>query len=128
MTIKNFKGRILFVNPDLETQEMVALIVKDAGYEIISALNIGEGLALVNQANFDLILLDWFFEDGHGIDLCRQIRTQDQHTPIFFYASEGRQSEIKKAINAGAQGFFLKPVAVDHFLTTLSEYLERRII
>jgi OmpR-family two-component system manganese-sensing response regulator len=117
------KGRILFVNDDPDTYDLVAFSLKEIGYETVVALNITTGLEMAQSQRFDLILIDWFFEDGTGLDLCRNIRLVDNLTPIFFYTAECRKTEIKKALQAGAQGCFLKPVDIDSFLKTLSQQI-----
>jgi two-component system, chemotaxis family, chemotaxis protein CheY len=120
MNMQESKGRILFVNDDPDTYELVTLVMKEIGYETVIAMNINEGLNKVKAQEFDFILIDWFFEDGMGIDLCRNIRGFDGQTPIFFYTGECRQIEINKALAAGAQGCFLKPVEISYLMKTLT--------
>ena len=117
------KGRILFVNDDPDTYDLVTYSLEEIGYETTVALNITTGLELAKTQDFDFILIDWYFEDGMGTQLCESIRLFDKVTPIFFYTGECRKDEIKKALAAGAQGCFLKPVDVDDFLNTLSRQI-----
>lgn len=128
MNMQETKGRILFVNDDPDTYELVTLVMKELGYETIVALTIEEGLTQVKRQPFDVILIDWFFQDGMGLDLCRNIRHFDRLTPIFFYTGECREIEIKKALSAGAQGCFLKPVEIDLLTTTLSRQVNNHKI
>ena len=121
--LQESKGRILFVNDDPDTYELVTLVLKELGYETVIALNITEGLEKAKSHEFELILIDWVFEDGMGIDLCRNIRRLNVQTPIFFYTGECRQIEINKALGAGAQGCFLKPVEISFFMKTLSSQI-----
>jgi DNA-binding response OmpR family regulator len=114
------KGRILFVEDDLDTRDLVLLLLRDAGYETNIASGITEGLRLVKNKDFDLILLDWFFGDGTGVELCELIRAQDSETPIFFYTGVAYQTELNKAIKAGAQGCFVKPVDCTELLRAIS--------
>jgi DNA-binding response OmpR family regulator len=125
--LQESKRRILFVNDDPDTYELVTLVLKELGYETLVALNITDGLEKSKSHAYDLILIDWVFEDGMGVDLCRNIRRFDAETPIFFYTGECRQIEINKAIGAGAQGCFLKPVEISYFMKTLtSQIVEQR--
>jgi DNA-binding response OmpR family regulator len=66
-------------------------------------------LQAVNQQTYELFMLDWLFEDGSGIGLCRALRQVDQHTPIFFYADKHSAVDLVAGLRAGAQGYFLKP-------------------
>ena len=117
------KGRILCVDDDKDTCEMVAFLLGLVGYEVIQALNIADGLTLARREHFDLILLDWFLDDGTGIELCKMIRAFDSQTVILFYSGVAYGAEIKKAISAGAQGFLIKPVGTDDLLETVSRFV-----
>ena len=114
------KGRILCVDDDQDTCEMVTALLGEAGYEVQHALSVSDGQTKVRQGRFDLILLDWIIEDGTGLDLCRQIRAFDQATPILFYTGEVDDNAIGQALRAGAQGYLIKPVAVDSLLEAIS--------
>jgi len=116
------KGRILFIDDDADTCEMMSILLGQAGYETTSASSVNEGLKKAMSDSFDLILLDWYFEDGTGIDLCKTIRASDGEVPIFFYTGMAFESHIHTAMQAGAQGCFIKPVDVGNLLQTLSIY------
>jgi DNA-binding response OmpR family regulator len=118
------KGRILCVDDDRDTCEMVTVLLGQAGYEVQHALSVADGLTKARQDGFDLILLDWNFKDGTGLELCRQIRAFDSRTPILFYTGEIDDSAIRAALSAGAQGYLVKPVAVDSLLRAISGYVK----
>ena len=120
--MKETKGRILFIDDDEDTCEMMRVLLGIEGYEAVPASGVSEGLSLAKTDSFDLILLDWHFEDGTGIELCRMIRAFDGEIPIFFYTGGAHESELKKALKAGAQGYFIKPVEVIDLMRTVSRY------
>jgi DNA-binding response OmpR family regulator len=117
------KGRILFIDDDRETCELVQLQLDFAGYHTVAATTVGDGLKLAKTDRFDLILLDWHFQDGTGIELCKMIRDFDGKTPIFFYTGVGLESEVNKMKSAGAQGCLIKPVDIEQLLKTMSIYV-----
>lgn len=117
------KGRILFLDDNEDTCELLDLVLGQAGYEIIVGRSIAEGLQLIKSKSFDMILLDWYFSDGTGIELCRAIRESDGQTPIFFYTGVAQEHYIRSALQAGAQGCFIKPVEMDTLLQTISSQI-----
>lgn len=121
--MRETKGRILFLDDDRDTCEMVRTLLDQAGYETVSACSVAEGLQLAKVDNFDLILLDWYFPDGTGIEMCQTLRTFNTEVPVFFYTGVAYEAELKKAMQAGAQGCFIKPVDVKSLLQTVSHYL-----
>ncbi|HEX8185649.1 MAG TPA: response regulator [Blastocatellia bacterium] len=120
--MKEVKGRILFIDDDQDTCEMMRVLLGMEGYEAALASGVSEGLSLALAESFDLILIDWYFEDGTGIELCRMIRAFDGEIPIFFYTGVAYESELKKALKAGAQGCFVKPVDMKDLIQTVSRY------
>lgn len=101
--------RILCV-ADEDSCDLVAAIMGYKAYKVERVTTAKEGLAKARQGNYDLILLDLHLEDDSGVNLCQKIRQFDANTPILFYSAEARESKIKEAIAAGAQGFLVKPV------------------
>src|SRR5438477_554670 len=106
------KGRILCVEDDEDTRDMLSALLGLEGYEVVEARNVTQGLTLATSSTFDLILLDWIFDDGMGIDLCRRLRDNGTHAPVLFCSGIGNRKEIENAMRAGAQGFLIKPVDV----------------
>lgn len=102
---------------------MITVLFGSVGYEVRHALNISDGLNLVKKEHFDLILLDWIFNDGSGVELCRMIRSFNTQTPILFYSGVAYNSEIKQAMSAGAQGFLVKPVEIEELIYTVSRFV-----
>lgn len=117
------KGRVLVVDDDHDTCEMMKILLSHAGYETVTSKTVSECLRLVCNTAFDLILLDWYLEDGTGENLCQKIRAFDADTPIFFCTGEARQSELNRALAAGAQGFFIKPINLIEMMTTITRQM-----
>lgn len=122
----SFKGRILFLDDNQDTCELMGLVLGQAGYDIVLGRSMAEGLRLTRNQSFDLILTDWYFADGTGIELCRAIREFDPQTPIFFYTGLTQEEHLRSIIEAGAQGFFIKPVDMETLLETISSQVGTR--
>jgi len=117
------KRRILCVDDDEEACEMMNALLDLQGYEVIQAQNVAEGLSQGITNNLDLILLDWVFQDGSGIDLCKMLRNTGVSAPILFYSGAGDGADIERAMQAGAQGFLIKPVDSAELFHSLSRFL-----
>ncbi|MDX6529397.1 MAG: two-component system, OmpR family, response regulator RegX3 [Blastocatellia bacterium] len=106
-------GRILSTEDDPDTRDLLRLLLKLEGFEIVYADNAEEALSLAGSSRFDLYLLDNWVPGLAGEDLCRKLREFDQTTPILFYSGAGDESDKDGAIAAGAQGYVVKPAAPD---------------
>jgi DNA-binding response OmpR family regulator len=104
------KRRILCVEDDEDTCEMLTLALQLSGYEVVSAHTFADAItkALTNQ--FDAYILDSRLPDGSGVDLCKEIREFNSDTPILFYSADAYPKEIEEAMSAGAQAYMVKPI------------------
>jgi DNA-binding response OmpR family regulator len=104
------KHRILCIEDDEDTCEMLTFALQPSGYEVVSAQTGEDGLSKVLSESFDAILMDTNLPDISGIELCKQIRESDINLPIIFYSGEARPDKIEEAMKAGAQAYLKKPV------------------
>ena len=121
---KQNNGQILFVEADPDTSDLVGCLLAGAGFELHVAATLAEGLQHAQEKRCDLILLDSYFEDGTGLELCQTIRTFDPLTPIFFYTGLATEPEVEALLQAGAQGCFIKPVDGEHLVTTIAQCIQ----
>jgi DNA-binding response OmpR family regulator len=105
------KPRILYIEDHEDTRDMVALLLQQQNYEVITAGTMATGVGLATKEHFDLYLLDSRLPDGSGMDLCRELRSFDQRTPILFYSAAAYEVDKKSAMDCGAQGYLTKPSA-----------------
>ena len=116
------KKHILCVDDDLDTCEMMQVLLGSLGYELTWAMSVAEGLKLSQRGNFDLIILDGIYPDGTGVELCQRIRSFDTQTPILFCSGKAYDADIENGIRAGAQAYLVKPLQIDDLLVEVSRY------
>jgi DNA-binding response OmpR family regulator len=121
------KLRILFVDDDADTCDMLSFFLDQAGYEVTVALSVADGLKRASEEKFDLYLLDLRFSDGTGIGLCEQIRAFDSRTPVVVYSGDIRESVQNRALQAGVQHFLIKPVPLDDLHKTVARFIGKDI-
>lgn len=103
------RKRILCVDDDLDTREMMSVLLEQYGYEPVIAGSITEAIASAKSGGISLCILDHFLSQGSGVELCREIRALDSHTPIMFYSGAGYTADIQNGLDAGAQAYLVKP-------------------
>jgi PleD family two-component response regulator len=87
----------------------VMLMLASSNYEVISANTADEALALMEIKPFDIYILDSLLPDMSGVELCAQVRRDDEQTPILFYSGMLDSNYIKNAKAAGANEYLIKP-------------------
>jgi adenylate cyclase len=104
--------RILVVD-DLRTNaEMVAGLLRNLGYEIQTACDGAEALALVREQAPDMVITDIMMPHMDGYELCRRVRAMPSTAllPVILVTSADPATERVKGIEAGADDFISKPV------------------
>ena len=105
--------RILYLEDDGDSRQLIVVLLGQLGFEVISVATFAEGMALVREDHFDLIILDNWLDGESGIEVCRQIRSFNKETPILFYSAAAYESDIENATKAGAQAYVIKPSVQD---------------
>ena len=72
--------------------------------------SVAEGIAVVEEFQPDVVLLDIRLPDGTGFEACRQICRSHAHTKVLILTSVEEEEMIDNAIRAGAHGYLLKEV------------------
>jgi CheY-like chemotaxis protein len=116
--------RILYVEDHDDTRVLMAILLKNAGFEVTEAANGIEALKQAKAEKFDLYLLDHTFPDASGVTICKALREFDAHTPIIFYSARAMEQEREEAINAGAQDYLIKPNDLFNVAEHVSRWIE----
>jgi DNA-binding response OmpR family regulator len=103
------KARILCTEDDADTRDMIVLTLSFYDYEVVCSENAEAALELARTQAFDLVLMDNWMPGINGTKLCESLRKFDQKTPVLFYSGAAYESDKQAALNAGAQGYLIKP-------------------
>ncbi len=122
------KTKILVADDEEGIQAILAKRLKDAGYDVISALNGEEALRLAFTKKPDLIIMDIMMPVMDGIQATRKLRER-LHTAsipvIMLTAKKDKRSELE-GIDAGADDYITKPFDKDKLLARIKMLLRRR--
>jgi CheY-like chemotaxis protein len=103
------RKRILCVDDDEDTRDMMRVLLDDYGYEAVIAASVSDALESARSGGLALCILDQWLTESNGIELCQQIRAFDSNTPIMFYSGAAYKADIDKGLAAGAQAYLVKP-------------------
>jgi len=102
--------KILFIEDESALQKTVGEVLKQEGYEIISALDGEIGLKLSQKKNPDLIILDLILPKMHGFDVLKKLKenTETKNIPVIILTNLEGVEDIDKAIKLGATTYLVK--------------------
>jgi DNA-binding response OmpR family regulator len=117
--------RIIIVDDDRETREMLKLALELEGYQVSNAEN---GLRLISTLHVDrpdLILLDVLMSWTDGLELCKAIKKNEDFTgiPIVFVSAKKSSADVEAGMKAGAIDYFTKPIDMERLLARIRTLL-----
>ena len=118
------KARILCTEDNTDTRELLMVLLRCAGYEVVCTDNAKEALTLAKSQRFDLYLVDGWLPDTSGLSLTEWIREFDKTTPILFYSGAAYDSDLRNAVNAGASGYLVKPAENEKLISEIDRLIE----
>ena len=101
--------KILLVEDD---KVMARFLVKGLGQEgfvVEHALDGQEGLALAQEDNFDVLIIDIMLPHLNGLDLIDRIRTQGVTSPVLVLSAKASVDDRVKGLMAGGDDYLVKP-------------------
>jgi two-component system, OmpR family, KDP operon response regulator KdpE len=116
--------RVLVCDDEPQILRALRVILRDAGFEVVSAQSAQEALDAAALRAPDAAILDLILPDGNGIDVCRSIREWSQ-MPILVLSAVGEEAEKIRALDAGADDYVTKPFAPGELIARLNAALRR---
>lgn len=110
--------RIMTVDDSATIRQMVALTLRDAGYEVIEAVDGRDALERLGQESVDMLITDLNMPNLDGVGLIREVRKNPAHRfiPIIMLTTESHDSKKQEGKAAGASGWIVKPFKPEQLL------------
>ncbi|HTP00804.1 MAG TPA: response regulator [Anaerolineales bacterium] len=120
-------AKILIAEDEPDIRELVAFMLRFAGYEVLAASNGEEAVQTANRDRPDLILMDVRMPKMTGYDACRIMKATPElrDVPVVFLSAKGQESEIQSGLEAGAEEYLLKPFSPDELTNRVRSILAK---
>ncbi|MED4239330.1 response regulator transcription factor [Priestia megaterium] len=102
------KDRILIIDDDEQIRNLIAIYLENEGFEALKVSNALSGLALLEEQEVDLIILDIMMPQMNGIDAAFKIR-EEKNMPIIMLSAKSEDMDKISGLTAGADDYLTKP-------------------
>lgn len=121
-------ARILIVEDNVDNFQLVRFLLERAGYEVLSAANGREGIAMAKQERPDLILMDLSMPEMDGWAATEALKSdiETRRIPILALTAHTLPGDRKRAVEAGCDGYISKPINVAAFQKTVAGILAEK--
>jgi two-component system chemotaxis response regulator CheY len=116
------------VDDSKSIRQQVTKALAAAGFVVLEAADGVDGLQCANENNLSVLVLDVNMPRLSGLDMLDQLKSDPKHAnlPVLMLTTEIDQAMIERAKRAGARGWMIKPVRMDHLVNTVSKLAERQ--
>ena len=118
--------RILIVDDEEVLQDVLTSLLRQAGYETLSARTAKEARSILANEEIDLVLLDLMLPDGSGLDLLKDIREKDPEQVVIVITAFSSVEGAIQAMRDGAFHYIPKPFKNEEVLLTVEHGLDQR--
>lgn len=116
---------IMTVDDSVSIRQMVNFTLKQAGYEVIEAVDGRDALKKIVGSTVDMLITDLNMPNINGIELITQVRARPEFKfiPIIMLTTESQDGKKQEGKVAGATGWIVKPFKPEQLLTVIKKVL-----
>ena len=120
-------SRILVVEDEVAIRDMLSFVLEQHGYETIEADNYQSALDNLHEPYPDLILLDWMFPGGSGIQLLKYLKQDEilRQIPVVMLTARGEEEDKVRGLENGADDYVTKPFSPKELMARLKTVMRR---
>ena len=118
--------KILIVDDEVDFTEFLKTALEERGYRAFEANNAVEGGLYLSSEKPDLIIMDIRMYGINGLEACKAIRRNPdtKHITIFVVSGMVSEEDTNRALDAGANQYFTKPLNLEKFLKAVEDALK----
>jgi len=115
--------KVLIVESNEGLAAQMGVDLHEAGYALLKAYSLTSAIALVHTHGPALVVVAQRLGDESGLDLCRQLRTEENRVPILLMMAHDALADRVACLESGADDYFLAPYRSDDFIRRVNAYL-----
>ena len=117
------RSRILVVDDEESIRFTFENFLSEEGYDVTTAVNYNDALAVLDQKEFDLIIIDIILGGKTGLDLVEEIRARDLRCQVVIITAAPTAESVSDAFKKDVFEYISKPVYKDELLRVTKEAL-----
>jgi two-component system response regulator PilR (NtrC family) len=118
--------RVLVVDDEASMRDMLRIVLRRDGYEVLVARNGKEALEFLQRAPVDLLLSDIRMPDMSGVDVLRAAKDINRDVVAIMMTAFASTDTAVEALRLGANDYFTKPFNMDELRLKVRQHLETR--
>ncbi len=117
---------LLIVDDEASLRDFLTIVFEEEGCRVETAASLADAHAALQKREPDLVLCDLMLPDGSGLDLLREIKSQNPSIAVVMITAHTSTKSAVEALKAGAHDYIAKPFDIDELKIIVSKAVERK--
>ena len=118
--------RILVVDDEPSMREMLGIMLRKEGFEVLAAESRSQAATLLGQGPVEMIITDVKLPDGDGLEILRHVKAASPETVVIVMTAFGSHEMNVAAMRLGADAYLTKPFDVEELKLVARRVIDRR--
>lgn len=119
------KIRVLVVDDELTIRNLLAEMLRIAGFDPETKESGSAALAAIRSKSFDVALFDVNMPGMNGFQLLEEVRKIDAHIPVLFLSARNEKVDVIEGLRIGGDDYISKPFNVEEVIMRINTVLKR---
>jgi DNA-binding response OmpR family regulator len=117
--------KALIIEDDVRISEDLKNLLQMNGWKSETCGNGADGLQLLTQFSYDLLLLDWCLPELTGLEICKSIRARGITVPVVFITAQSDIDSTEAGLEAGGDDYLTKPFNERELMARIKSVMRR---
>ncbi len=118
---------VLIIEDETAIITMLKYNLEQEGFTVYSATDGEDGLMMITEKKPDIIVLDWMLPSMSGVEVCRQMRrnNESKNIPVIMLSARGEEDDKIRGLDCGADDYMTKPFSPSELVARIRAVLRR---
>ena len=117
---------LLLIEDETKVASFISKGLEEEGYTVQVAYNGADGLALLKQETYDMVLLDLMLPEIDGFEVLKTMRSWGNTTPVLILTAKSAKEDIVRGLDTGSDDYLTKPFSFEELLARIRALLRRK--
>ena len=116
---------VLIVEDEVKVASFISRGLEEEGYRVDVANDGRQGLDLLKESAYDIVLLDLMIPEIDGLEVLKKARSWGINTPVLIITAKSSKEDVVKGLDTGSDDYLTKPFSFDELLARMRALLRR---
>jgi DNA-binding response OmpR family regulator len=121
----NIPVNVLIVEDETKVASFISRGLEEEGYRVDVAYDGKQGLDLLKESVYDIVLLDLMIPEIDGLEVLKRARSWGINTPVLIITAKSSKEDVVKGLDTGSDDYLTKPFSFDELLARMRALLRR---